>query len=394
MRSDLVTIIKKEFKRFFGDKRLFFSTIILPGLLIYVMYSIMGIMIQDSLEPDKEHVANVYVYNAPQSVDTIFETMKITYKDASLDELEGIRKKIEDKKVDALLVFPDNFDENVAAYDAIASGTEAPQIEFYYNSAEKESEAFHAMMTETFTAYETTMSNKFDINRNTDVKYDLASDADATAQIFSMMVPMLLIMMLMSGCMAVAPDAIAGEKERGTMATILVTPIKRSSIALGKVISLATFALLSGISSTLGVLLSLPKLMGGEETGLSASVYTVKDYGILAVIVLVTVLAIICIFSIVSTFAKSTKEAGSYASPIMILGVVVAVASSMGSSEHALGLFTIPIYNSAMLFNGIFSMNYDMAQVGVTVAADLIFVAICVFIMTRMFDSEKIMFSR
>ena len=394
MKNELLIIIKKEFKRFFGDKRLFFSTVLLPGIIIYVMYSFLGNMIQDNLAPDEEHEPIVYMCNAPESAQTMFEAMKITYKDVSADKVEGIKQKIGDKKADALLVFPDEFDEQVVAYDAIASAQAAPEIAIYYNSAETESQAVYEMLVQAYDAYETTMSNKFDINREADVKYDLASEADTTAQVFSMMVPMLLIMMLMSGCMAVAPDAIAGEKERGTIATILVTPIKRSNIALGKVISLATFALLSGISSTLGVLLSLPKLMGGEETGLSAAVYSTKDYAMLAVTVLVTVLTIICVFSIVSTFAKTTKEAGSYSSPVMILGVIVAVASSMGSSEHPLGLFTIPVYNSAMIFNGIFSMNYTMAQVGITIASNLVFVAVGVYVMTRMFNSEKIMFSR
>lgn len=77
------------------------------------------------------------------------------------------------------------------------------------------------------------------------------------------MLPMLLMLFLFSGCMAVAPESIAGEKERGTIATLLVTPMKRSDLAIGKILALALIALLSGISSALGTVLALPQADGG-----------------------------------------------------------------------------------------------------------------------------------
>ena len=74
------------------------------------------------------------------------------------------------------------------------------------------------------------MANKFDINAGEEA-YDCATKEDVVGQIFSMMLPMLMMIFLFSGCMAVAPESIAGEKERGTNATLLVTPMKRSSLA-------------------------------------------------------------------------------------------------------------------------------------------------------------------
>lgn len=74
-----------------------------------------------------------------------------------------------------------------------------------------------------------------------------------------------------------APESIAGEKERGTIATLLVTPMRRSSLALGKVFSLSIIALLAGCSSFIGTFAALPKMMGGELTGVDSSVYTPMD---------------------------------------------------------------------------------------------------------------------
>ena len=95
-------------------------------------------------------------------------------------------------------------------------------------------------------AYENSIANKFDINAG-EGTYDLASERDTSATFFAALLPMLLMIFLFSGCMAVAPESIAGEKERGTITTILVTPIRRSDLAIGKITALSVIALLSGI---------------------------------------------------------------------------------------------------------------------------------------------------
>ena len=146
-------------------------------------------------------------------------------------------------------------------------------------------------MTQVLDSYESALANKFDINPGGE-GYDLASEEDISAQVFSMMVPMLMMAFLFSGCMAVAPESIAGEKERGTIATLLVTPLKRSHLALGKILSLSVIAILSGLSSFLGTMLSLPKLMGGGEM-LKADVYGVKEYGMLLLVILSTTIMMV-----------------------------------------------------------------------------------------------------
>lgn len=391
--SNFLTIAKKELKRFFGDRRLFFSTVIMPGLMIYVLYTIMGDVMMKSFSTDEEYEPVVYACEMPASVDGLLKELEIPYKEVTADEVDGICEEISEQQADMLLVFPEHFDEDVAVYVGGAEAVNpAPQIEIYYNSASVESSSLYSTLLSVLGQYEAMLTNKFDINADLNTQYDLATEEDTTAKIFSMLVPMLLIMMLMSGCMSVTPDAIAGEKERGTMATLLVTPVKRGELAIGKIVSLSIVGLLSGISSSLGVMLSLPKLMGGEMEGLSASVYSAKDYAVLMVVACSTVLVIITLFSLISTYAKSVKEAGTLSSPLMIIGTVVAVMSSM--NKATLPMYLIPIYNSAQCMNGIFSMEYTATQILLTVASNLVIAGIGVFIMTRMFDSEKIMFSR
>jgi len=204
---------------------------------------------------------------------------------------------------------------------------------------------------------------------------------------------MLLMIFLYSGCIAVAPEAIAGEKERGTMATMLVTPLKRSSLALGKVFSLSIIALLSGMSSAIGTIASLPSLMGGVETGIDSAVYGVSDYGMLLAVVLSTVLVMVAIISLISAFSKSIKEAGTAVSPLMIVVMFLSIMPMLGMGEESpLGSFFIPLYNSVLCMSGIFSFNYTPAQIGITVITNIVATGILTFALTKVLGSEKAMF--
>ena len=131
--------------------------------------------------------------------------------------------------------------------------------------------------------------------------------------------------------MAVAPESIAGEKERGSIATLLVTPVRRSELAIGKIVSLSVAALLSGLSSFAGTMLSMPKLMGLSSDQLSAAAYGVREYALLLAVVLSTVLLVIALISIISAAARSVKEAGTTVSPLMLL-VTLAVGVAIDPS--------------------------------------------------------------
>lgn len=208
------------------------------------------------------------------------------------------------------------------------------------------------------------------------------------------MLPMLLMIFLFSGCMSVAPEAIAGEKERGTIATILVTPTKRSELAVGKIFALSIIALLSGASSTLGTMLSLPKLMGSVET-MSAAYYTAADYLVLAAVILSTVLLLVALISIISAYAKTIKEAQTSVMPLMIVVIFLGVTAMFGSgAKSQLVYYCIPLYNSVQAMVGIFSFEMIPAAVALTVGVNLACTVIASFVLTRMFNSETIMFRR
>ena len=223
---------------------------------------------------------------------------------------------------------------------------------------------------------------------------DLATDADVTGKIFSMIAPMLVLMFLFTGCMSVAPESIAGEKERGTLATMLVTPVRRSHIAAGKIISLSVISLLSGICSFLGIILSLPKLMGAAGN-LSAAVYTAGDYLMLLGVVLSSVLVMVALVSIVSAFAKSVKEATGMVGPLTVLVMLLGLSTMFSTGATGSYLwYLIPLYNSARAMNGIFSFLASPVAVLITIAVNVVVAALLAVLLAKMFDSEKIMFNK
>ena len=392
MTNNTITVMKKEFARFFGDRRLVVTTLLLPGIMIYVVYSILGNVMMKSLLPEETYVAKAYVVDMPESLRDELRELRVDWQQADREQLTLIKQEIQEKQTDGLVVFPADFDEAVAKYQ-VTSGEPAPNVEIYYNSTETESSHFYSEVSEILEAYETSLANKLDINAGESVYYDCATSKDATGQIFSMMLPMLLMMFLYSGCMAVAPESIAGEKERGTIATLLVTPMKRSSLALGKVFSLSIIALLAGCSSFIGTFAALPKMMGGELTGVDSSVYVPMDYVMLLLIILSTVMVLVSVIALISAFAKSVKEAATTVSPLMIVVTFISLSPMLSQGKEVpLYRYLIPVYNSVQCMNGIFSFTYQPVEILVTVAANLCVAGVLVFGLTRAFQSEKVMF--
>ena len=390
MKSDLFTIIKKEFARFFGDKRMV-ATALLPGVLIYVMYSFMGSGMTDMYMPDEDYVYEVNIVNMPQSLAFLEEVEEVEISKIEAKDADAVKEAIREDEADILVVFPENFDAEMLAYDVMTATTPAPNVEIYYNSADTESGSAYSIMRETLNQYEQAFANKFDICQG-DKEYDLASDEDVSAMIISMIMPMLVLMMLFTGCLSVAAESIAGEKERGTIATLLVTPMKRSDLALGKMISLSVIGLFSGISSFAGIMLSLPKLMGGLEDVKFG--YDVADYAVLLVVIIATTLLIVGMISIISAFAKSVKEASNMATPLMLVVTLTGLTNMMGNGmPQEWYLYLIPIYNTTQCMNGVFSMDYQMLPVMITCVANVVYSGILVAILTKMFGSERIMYT-
>ena len=234
MNNSVLTIMKKELARFFGDKKVVFSTILLPGLMIFILYSFMGSAITSQYTVEEDYKAGCYIKNLPDD-DTLQMMLNENFSFhtvSSDEEIKQAKKKLQQKETDLCVVFPENFMENIAEVFPVTSNALPPEVQIFYNSSETASETAYQTMSGILNEFEGILSNRFDINKSDGVAYDLAKKEDMVGSIFSSMLPMLLLIFLFSGTLAVTPESIAGEKERGTIATLLVTPVKRSHIAI------------------------------------------------------------------------------------------------------------------------------------------------------------------
>ena len=397
MKSNTLTIIKKEFARFFGDRQLLFTTVIMPGLLIYIIYSFMGMGMKKMAKEGANEDVILQVENLPESMLPILKEIPNTTL-LPMPLLEDDVKNLENKDLDVVLMrFPEAFDEKVAAFDP-QSGVAAPNVEIYYNSANNASSRVYHILEASLSAYEDQLSNRFDINRadSEEAQFDMANQDDVLGSILSKLIPMLILMMLFSGVMAIAPSSIAGEKERGTIATLLVTPLKRNELALGKVVSLSGIALLSGISSFVGIVLSLPKMIQADEAGVELGLnYTGADYAVLLLIILSSVLIMASAVSLLSALAKDVKNAGTMITPFMLVVMFCGLTPMFQSgTPESLTAYLIPFYNSIQVMTAVFAHEMRWMPVIVTLAANVVYTGIAVWGLTRMFNSEKVMFSK
>lgn len=389
MKNGMFTIFRKELARFFGDKRTALAAILLPGVLIFAVYTFMGSALANQFSVDEDFTPSMQAVNLPGSISTLAGQGGLTLE--ATQDPEEAKTLIEGQELDLLAVFPEDFDSQVASYD-VASGASAPAVELYYNSASVDSATAYEMMSALLEGYESSLANKFDVNPGAG-SYDLATEADTAGTLMSSMMPMLLMIFLFSGCTSTAPESIAGEKERGTIATLLITPLKRSDLALGKICALSIIALLSGISSTIGTLLSMPTLMQME--GDLGAAYSPVHYLALCLVILSTVLFLVACISLISAFAKTIKEAQTYVTPLMILAMVVGVTAMFGGGANThLWAYFIPFYSSVQAMVGIFALELNWTYLLITVVSNLAYTAIGVWGLTRMFNSEKIMFQR
>ena len=393
MKNNIYTIFRKEMARFFKDKRLVITTLILPGLMIFIMYTFMGNMMKKQFSVADDYVAKVYVKNLPPSIDRKLDK-KLLEIEIVEGNLENYKKLVSEKEADLVVNFPASFDKEVAEYKT--GEGKAPQVEIFYNSARQESSAAYTMFTGILSNYETELSNRFDANADEKMRYDLANKEDMTGKLFGSMLPMLLMIFIWSGCMAIAPESIAGEKERGTIATLLVTPMSRQALALGKIFALSIIAFLSGVSSFVGTFASLPAMYGGMNSNIDTAFYSGKDFAFLFIIIISTTILMVALISVLSAFAKSVKESATIISPLMIVIMVVSLLPMFdkGDGIPSITTFLIPIYNGVICMNGIFKFAYSGMGVVISVAVNIVFTGALVIMLTKMFDSEKIMFSK
>ncbi|HHT88316.1 MAG TPA: ABC transporter permease [Clostridiales bacterium] len=398
-------IVKKELTRVFTDKKLVINLFVLPGVLIMVMYSIMGSLISKMETDIKTHIPTIYIQNAPEDLDYIIDAVdfegNITYissKDSTTHIKDGILKG----DIDLLVIFDEGFIETIRSYKDV--GDPIPEVRTYYNPSEDYSNAAKGNFTASVLhAYQQSLLAErlgnieqlqvFYIDRDPEAGI-IVDESKANGKFLSMLLPFLINIMLFQGAMGLGMDAITGEKERGTLASMLLSPIKRSEIVFGKLISLGILTSLSAVIYTVSVVVGIQRLADGAMGAMTNIQFTPVQIVQLFVMLIVLVYLYVSMVSIVAVYARTQKEAGTYVSPLYILvmlGCIMTMFSTGGVKE--LKYYAIPIYNGAIALQDLLVGELTMVKFGVTVGSLAIVAFLITTLITKAFNSERVMFN-
>lgn len=381
----LIALIKKEFHRFFHDPRLII-TMLLPGIVIYAIYSVLGGALQDKMQ--KQYDYDVYVCGQSQITGLFAAACGEKLVLTVTEDVESAKEEVESGEKTALVVFSENFDEEVAAYSP-ASGDAAPQVEIWYRSADEASLSFYALATEILGEYENQIANKFDVNEGSG-EYDFSGEDGIASSVMGGLLPFLAVVFVFSACMSITLESVAGEKERGTLSTILVTSVKRSHVALGKIIPLSCISVIGAASSFLGIFLSMPKLMGASVGSVMGG-FGFSSYLLTFLLIVSVVPLIASLITVVSAYSRSVKEASAYTSVLMIFVMMFSLLSVFLSGIGD-WIVAVPVLNAVFCMQNILAFHTSVWQCLLSVGLNAAYTGLLVLAVTKMFSSEKIMY--
>ncbi|MDD6339014.1 MAG: ABC transporter permease [Butyrivibrio sp.] len=403
--NGLKTIISKELRRVFTDRKLIFSMFILPAIVVIGIMYLTSTLMNNMQDKVKEHVSEIVVYQAPEDfVQIAGDTEGINVKYISeASRLDTAKEQIRSGVIDYVVCFPDGFEKAVAD----KNGLVVPEIKTYYNPSEDTSAQAKSNFAPVIEAYRSKlMADRFGsaekaviftVDSTNPQESSLVDEEKASGKAMGSFIPYFITMIIFAGAMGLGVDSIAGEKERGTITSLLLAPVKRVNIVMGKIISLSILSVLSAIIYMGSMIIAFPMMMSAEGAtsqlgGLNLSLDAVQILQ-LVVVVIGAVLLYVTIIGIVSVLSRTIKEAQTYITPVYMIIIVAGLVTMFSSDSNNMLFYGIPLVNIAASLRGILTNDLTWMQwlltVGVTYGMTFILMAA----IAKAFKSEKIMFN-
>jgi len=392
-------IFKKEIDKVFKFPRTIFTTLLLPGFIIFIVYFAIGQAVGSSLKKVQEHESIIYLIEAPQSfydaaevARNIPEFGKFTFQEKNLNDLDALKDEIKEGKADAVVVFDADFDNKI-------SENQKPQVRIYYDeSFNNSSVALNRIQTILEIQKDDYLRDmEIDPNIFAYVGESVYEEDRSGGTFLAMILPILILSFIFSSAMGIGTDAIAGEKERGTLAKLLLLPIARNDIIIGKILSTTVLTILSALSSFLGIIASLPflKTLFAMDGGTMEISYSAGDVLLLlGILVLLAALASTLLL-LASTIARTVKEASAFATPLFIAVMVLPMMTMFSDkSSVSRGVYLIPIYNFIIVLKDLLSFNLDIVNYLLTAGSSLVVITALVLVLVKLFKSEKILYTQ
>lgn len=228
---------------------------------------------------------------------------------------------------------------------------------------------------------------------------DSVSESESTGMYYGGMIGMLLVMMIMMGAFYPAVDVTAGEKERGTLETLLTLPVTNFQMILSKFISVSIVACVTAVisliafgGSILFIILAIPEEMTSEVTQFPIDMI-ISSIPVLLLALIATALFITAFCMCFCVFAKSSKEANNYMTPVMLVIMMLTMIGMFPTIELNDTYALIPIINVTLLIKQVLSQHLDLSLALTTVVVNFAYSILTIWVLARLYDSEDIMFS-
>ncbi|MGC1616981.1 MAG: ABC transporter permease [Candidatus Acidiferrum sp.] len=394
-------VYRKELTEAIRDRRTVISTILVPLLLFPVLSVGFGSLAIALVGKAKEETPKVMLLggaDSPAVVDGLKKLDKIEIVPATPDW----KDQIINKEARAAVEIPAGFQADVAQQKPetvkIYNYEGELKSEFASDKVDKYMKQYRDTVVKERLAAKNlpeTLLNPFDVKQENVAPPEKVSGA-ALGGIIGYMV----ILLCMTGAMYPAMDLTAGEKERGTMETILSSPISRTHLVLGKFFLILTAALGTAALSVLSMGVSFAVLghyTSQSEGGRAAAAGLLLHLGLKTVAsVFLMALPIAVLFSAVlmtiALFAKTYKEAQSYLTPMTFVVIIPAIAAMLPGVELTSKLSLIPILGTSLLCKELVAGTYHWNLIALIFTSNCVYAAIALFIAIKMFQRESVLF--
>lgn len=228
---------------------------------------------------------------------------------------------------------------------------------------------------------------------------NVATGKQSVGSLLGTVLPFLLVISLLMGIMYPAIDTTAGEKERGTLETLLTLPVTNRQMIIGKFLTVALIGIISAFLNIISmgiVVLYMAKIM--KESG-AIKLDGVSFTGFLPAI-LIGVVAIFA-FSLflsavtmcVTSFARSYKEANNYITPLMLVVLFVGYVGFIPNVSLDGGMALVPVANICLLIKELLTFKAGVNAVAMVLLSNVFYAFLAITLLSRIYDSEQILFS-
>ncbi len=231
-----------------------------------------------------------------------------------------------------------------------------------------------------------------------DIQYiDYASTEETTGSLLGVIVPFMLVVSLLMGTMYPAIDTTAGERERGTLETILTFPVSNQELIFSKFLTVATI----GIASAVLNLLSMGAIgvyvykLAVQTVHMEQSIHVARFVPALLVCCLCILSFAVLISALsmcVCVFAKSYKEANNYITPLMLVVMFASFIGFLPNVELSRNMALVPVANICLLIRDLLAFKFSFSLITIVLFSNIAYGVLAVLLLGKLYNSEAVLF--